>query len=228
MNLGGMGMKLAGVLATLLLFSVSGARAQSVSQGSYLLLPPAPNFFAAASPVPAALALSARPAPAPAPAPAPQSVQGVFPEQYWQVYAGFTYMRFYEVPGTVVNTAGFQGSMAYYFKDWLAAEGEVSGGTGTEPGRTDNFVFSGAGLRARYVPSRAYSVWLHGDGGVAYFAPKVPYGGPTAFAYQLGAGLDLNVNRHLGYRAEADFVGSFLFGTYQLSPRIAAGVVYTF
>ena len=58
-------MKLAGVLAAILLFSVSGVGAQSIQapiQASpYFLVPAAPNFFAAATPTPAALALSAAP-----------------------------------------------------------------------------------------------------------------------------------------------------------------------
>jgi hypothetical protein len=223
-----MGMKLAGVLIAVLISCISGARAQAVPSSPYLLLPPAPNFFAPALPAPAALALSASRAPAPAPVPMPQSVQGVYPEQYWQVYLGYTYFRFYEVPGTVVNTSGFQGSMAYYCKEWLAAEGEVNGGVGTQTGQSAKFVFGGAGLRARYAPSRAYDIWLHALGGGARYSPQVAYGGPNAFAYEVGAGFDLNMNRHLSYRAEADVIGSAFFSTYQLSPRLALGVVYNF
>ena len=219
-------MKCAGILAAVLLFSVSGARAQSIEASPYFLLPPAPNFFAAAAPAPAALALTA--APAPTPAPAPQSVQGVFPAQYWQFYVGYSYLRFYEVPGTTVNTNGVSASMAYYMKDWLAAEGEVNGGVAKQNGITAKSMFAGGGVRARYSLSHGYDVWLHALGGLSHFTPQTSYGSDSAFAYEVGAGLDLNMTRHLSYRGEADFVGSMFFGTYQLSPRVSAGVVCNF
>jgi hypothetical protein len=229
-----MGMKLAGVLAAILVFSVSAARAQSIQapiQASpYLLLPASPNFFAAVTPAPAALALSAAPAPAPAPQPAPmpQSVQGVFPGQYWQFYIGYSYLRFYEVPGTTVGTNGVQASMAYSLKDWLAVEGEVNGGVAKENGVTSKLVFAGGGLRAKYSMTRGYDVWVHAVGGGAHLTPETSYGGENALAYEFGAGADLNMTRHLGYRGEVDFVGTRYFSTYQLSPRISGGVVYNF
>jgi Outer membrane protein beta-barrel domain len=225
-------MKLAGVLAAILLFSVSGVRAQSmqapIQASPYFLVPAAPNFFAAATPAPAALALSAASAPAPAPAPAPQSVQGVFPSQYWQLYIGYSYLRFYEVPGTTVNASGVQASMAYNLKDWLAAEGEVNGGVAKQSGVSSKLLFAGAGLRAKYNISRGYDVWVHAVGGGAHLTPETSYGGENALAYEFGAGADLNMTRHLSYRAELDLLGTRYFSTYQVSPRLSGGLVYNF
>src|SRR5271156_6377434 len=52
-----------------------------------------------------------------APAEPPQEVHGVFPSYPAQMYAGVTYMRFYEVPNLTTSMTGFDFSMAYYLRN---------------------------------------------------------------------------------------------------------------
>ncbi len=227
-----MGMKLA-ILVSILLVCACAAGAQTSGDGTLLIGAPTPaiNQFAtnAAYSVFSRDAMLAAARPAPAPAPMPQQVQGVFPITYWQASFGFTYERFYELPGIHTNTSGFDLSMAYFFKPWMAAEGLINGGFGTQTGQSAKAVFSGGGLRARRAMPGGTEVWVHGDLGGAHFEPKTNYGGEGAFGYQLGAGMDFNAHRqHMSYRVEADIVGTTFFGTYQISPKAEAAIVYKF
>jgi hypothetical protein len=158
-----------------------------------------------------------------------QEVQGVLPLMNWQGSAGFTYTRFYEVPGTVVNTSGFNSSMEYFFKPWVAGEGEVSAGVGSQLGKSTQSVFTGGGLRLQMPLSPTLNVWIHGLAGGAHFSPKTAFGSTGSFGYEAGAGFDLTPERRrLGYRVGVDLLGTSFFGTYQMSPKITAGIVYKF
>ena len=158
-----------------------------------------------------------------------QEVQGVMPLMSWQGSAGFTYMRFYEVPGATVNSSGFNSSVAYFVKPWAAAEGEVNIGVGSQLGKATESVFTGGGLRLQMPVSPTLNVWIHGLAGGASFTPKTTFGSTSAFGYELGGGFDLiPERRRLGYRVGVDLLGTSFFGTYQMSPKITAGIVYKF
>jgi hypothetical protein len=228
-------MKFIGILAAIVVVSASAAQAQSVSDSLLLLSAPAPSLQQAVvnplftTALRGALLASAQPAPVPAPAPMPQYVQGVYPLLYWQGSLGFTYSRFYELPGTAINTPGFNMSMAYFFKEQLAAEGEVDGGFGSTNGTATRSAFAGGGVRARIAGPRAMELWVHGLAGGAHFGPKTSFGGTGAFGYELGGGVDLKAHHEkMAYRVEGDLIGTSFFGTYQLSPKVALGIVYKF
>ena len=220
-----------GAALAILLFGAAATSAQTVSEGSLLVTAPTPSINRAmatplfSSALRGALLNSARPAPAPA----PQEIEGVFPSYFWQASVGFTYTRFYEVPGTVVSTSGFNGSMAYYVKPWVAAEGVIDAGVGKQLGQSVQSVFTGAGLRLSASQSDALTFWIHGDAGEAHFSPKTSFGGENAFGYQAGAGVDVSPRHHkLAYRLGVDMLGTSFFGTYQVSPKVSAGIVYKF
>ena len=177
---------------------------------------------------PKALPWASLPVPAP-PEPAPQGVQGVFPNHNWQAYVGYTYLRFYEAPNHTINENGFNVSAAYYFKDWIAADGELVAVFGSSGGANTSFVLGAAGPRLRWSTGHGPEVWLHALVGGAYSSPKTPYGGQDAFGFELGGGIDINSrHRRIAYRLQADIVGTRFFSTYQYSPKISAGIVYKF
>lgn len=222
-----------GFLAAAFFFVACAAGAQSAPETSLLIAAPSASLgHSFTYPVYSAFAhngLLSSALPAPAPAPAPQQVQGVFPITYWQASVGYSYMRFYELPNTAVNTSGFDISMAYFFKPWLAGEGELGGGIGSQIGQRAKSVFAGGGLRARKAGPRGTELWIHGVVGVAHFEPKTTYGGESAPGFEMGGGMDLNAHRErMAYRLEADLIATSFFGTYQVSPKIGAGIVYKF
>jgi hypothetical protein len=178
-----------------------------------------------------AMLAAARPAPAPAPSPEPmpQQVQGVYPQLYWQASVGYSYLRFYQLPSTAVGTNGVSFSMAYFFKPWIAGEGVVDGGFGSQGGVRAGTAFGGGGVRVRMAGARATELWLHADGGVAHFSPKTNFGSDKAIAGQVGGGVDFKAhNEKMAYRVEADLVGTEFYGTYQVSPKVGFGVVFQF
>src|SRR5271156_7167140 len=114
------------------------------------------------------------------PAAMPQDVQGVFNKYSWDLYAGYTYFRFYEVPGTVSNMNGGNISAVYYYRDWLGADAELMAVYGSQPGQNSWLVFGGIGPRGRYVGPKGIDVWAHAMIGGMWITPHTPYGGQGA------------------------------------------------
>ena len=169
--------------------------------------------------------------PAPrAPSPQQPTVYGVFQTFNWQLYGGYTYVRFYEVPGVTKNLNGFEIGMVYYPKGlWVGAEGQLVGAFGSQAGTTAKFALAMGGPRFRWSKPRAVELWAHGLVGGTHFIPQTPYGSQSSFAYEVGGGVDILAHHHrIAYRAGADMVGTRYFNTYQYSPLITAGIVYKF
>lgn len=168
------------------------------------------------------------------PADPPQDVYGVRPTFPFQAYIGYTFLRFYEIPGTSVNTNGFNYSIVYFpgqLKDWVGLDGEFLLGLGDQYPYQARFLLGLGGVRLRAAPfaGRAIEVWLHGLAGATHFTPQTSYGNQGAFAYELGGGVDLNMRRsRYSIRVGADMVGTHYFGTGQFSPKISTGFVYKF
>jgi hypothetical protein len=241
-------MKQATFLLGIALLCAGSAAAQSNSAGSLSLAPTASNAsqitlpaitpldLALPSGVPAAppptsfndaLALPA--APAPSEPAEPQNVQGVFQNFDWQAYVGYTYVRFFEVPGIQVNTNGLNFGVVYYFKDWLGADGEFVGTFGTQYGDNAKFLMGMGGVRVRHAMEHNIEVWAHVLGGASKYRPETAFGKQTSVAYEVGGGVDLNTHRRrLAYRISVDAAGTAFFNTYQVSPKISAGVVFKF
>ncbi len=193
-----------------------GVRAQ-LNTGSQLLL---------ASPAPA---LAAVPAAGLAAAEPPQGVHGVLPSYYWQVFGGYTFFRFYALPNTTENMNGFSFAVAFYPRQWIAADGEVMAAFGSQSGVNSRFAAGMGGVRFRLPTERELEFWVHGLAGGAHFLPQTIFGGENAFAYEAGGGVDLNPHHgRFTYRLEGDVVGTHFFGTYQASPKVSVGLVYKF
>jgi hypothetical protein len=229
------------VLAGLIVLwaSVAGAQGNAIQSWNLSSVSLVPSPFAAST-TPAAVPSGALGLPGGLPAssplnpavnggPEPQQVQGVFVTYDWQAYFGYTFLKFYEVPGLSPNTNGFNFSVQYYFKDWFAADGEFVGTHVTQGGQGGWFVFGGGGPRFRWSLPRGVELWGHGLVGYSHFGPQTPYGGQNAFAYELGAGVDFNIHHQKwALRLAGDMIGTTYFGTEQYSPKFSAGVVYKF
>jgi hypothetical protein len=187
---------------------------------------PSGSLFPAAAPS-ASAALPA--APTPNASANSQDVYGVYQNFPLQVFVGYTFTRFYETPSLAQNLNGFDLGLAYYFNNWLAADGEFAMGIGSQGGESSRLCFGGAGPRVRWAGPAGIEIWGHGLAGHSCFVPQTPYGGQDGFAFEGGAGIDINAHhRRYAYRIQADAVGTRLFGTYQYSPRITAGIVIKF
>jgi hypothetical protein len=164
------------------------------------------------------------------PSPDPQVVIGVRQNYPFQLYVGYTFLRFYEVPGTNINTNGFNYSIVYYPKDWIGPDGEFVLTLGDQYPYQAKFLLGMGGVRARMRPfQRNIDTWVHVLVGRSHFVPQTAYGKQGAFAYEVGGGVDLNTsNGRYAIRAGADMVGTRYFNTNQFSPKISVGFVYKF
>lgn len=197
---------------------------------TYAIAPATPASPAANSPVALTPSPFASPAQPPAlPAAMPQDVQGVFEKYDWDVYAGYTFFRFYEVPGVTSNMNGGNISAVYWYRDWLGADAEVMATYGSQPGQNSWLVFAGIGPRFRYTGPKGIDLWAHALVGGMYITPQTPYGGQGAVAGLAGVGVDLNAHsRHIALRLAVDGIASRYFNTYQISPKASVGLVYKF
>ena len=186
-----------------------------------------PLYAMAVPAAPAPAWPSPSPLPSAAPAEPPQGVYGVLQNYEWQVYGGYAFLRFYELPNTILNMNGFDVSVAYYYRGgWIAAEGAIVGAFGSQ---SSKFAQGMGGAKLRWSKPRAVELWVHGLVGGAHQAPQTPYGSQTAFGFEGGGGLDINAHhRRISYRVEGDVIGTRFFGTYQYSPMMTVGVVYKF
>lgn len=227
-------------LFVFLFISAGSARAQvnqadSLGSGSFSAsleaARPANTLFAMApQPVPAMPEPVASALASPVPA-EPQGVYGVLQEYDWQVYGGYTFLKFYEVPGTLPNMNGFDFDVDYYLHaSSFGIEGGVTGVLASVAGVNDKLASAMGGVHYRWSQRGRADLWIHGLAGVAHLVPQTAFGGTNAFGYQVGGGLDMAAGRskRFGYRVEGDLVGTTFFGTTQYSPKVSVGIFYKF
>jgi len=207
-------MRYLALLAVAVLTFAGGACAQLSASSQLLLGSPAPALAAA----PVAGLAAAEP---------PQQVHGVLPSYYWQVYGGYTFFRFYALPNTTENMNGFSFAVAFYPREWIAADGEVTAVFGSQSGVSSRFAAGMGGVRLRMPTGRELEFWVHGLVGGAHFDPQTIFGGENALAYEAGGGVDLNPHHgRFTYRLQGDVLATHFFGTYQASPKVSVGLVY--
>jgi hypothetical protein len=209
-------------------FSVDPAPAAStaIRLTPFAPLPDAP--VVSASPLASAAASSTPLSLSLAPAAAPQDVTSVFQTYAWQAYIGYTFFRFYELPGLTENMNGFDINMVYYFKNWVGAEGDLSATHATQADISSWFAFGGGGPRFRWSARRGLEFWAHALVGISHFTPQTAFGNQHALAYTFGGGVDLPFKPRWSLRVGADAVGSQYFSTHQWSPKASVGVVFKF
>jgi hypothetical protein len=207
---------------------VAGASAASNSTDSNSLVAaetapasPASNTFATAFPSDSGSSSNDQQQP---------TVHGVFQNYNWQATAGYTFFRFYIVPHVQSNMNGLNLGLVYYpGGKWFGGDGEFIGAWGSADGLSTKYVQAMGGPRFRWSAPRGLEVWGHGLIGGSHLLPQTNLGNQSAFAYEVGGGVDLNVHqRRFAYRVSANMVGTRYFGTYQYSPNVSAGVVFKF
>jgi opacity protein-like surface antigen len=182
------------------------------------------NTLPGALPSSTPLSLSLLPAP---PAP-PQDVTSVFETYAWQIYGGYTFQRFYELPGITQSMNGFNFSAVYYWKDWFGVDGEFAATHATQDNVSSWFLFGGGGPRFRWSAKKGIEVWAHALAGYSHFTPQTPAGLQHAFAYELGGGVDLPFTERWAIRLGGDAMCTTYFNTHQFSPVAHAGLVFRF
>ncbi len=151
------------------------------------------------------------------------------PEYEWELYAGYSFFNFYEVPNITNLENGFDVAATFFPRaGWIGFEGDMQATFGHQLGCTSKFVLGSGGVRLRWARPKGMQFFLHGLAGGSHYFPQTAYGGPNAFAYEAGGGVDVAHGRRMAIRGEVDAVGTRFFGTYQYSPKVSIGVVFKF
>lgn len=159
----------------------------------------------------------------------------------YELSAGYAFRSYYQSSGSTPYLKGWYVSGDYNLRRWLGAEAEVMGAymdQGIILGKTRIYDVL-VGPKLFPLGHRKLTPFGHVLLGAARYSNTVPpvglYGSATttatAYAWEAGGGLDLNLSPHWGIRlVQADFGGANFFGgsTSHGSRRIVAGVVYRF
>jgi len=197
----------------------------------------APLLFAEASPNSADVAFTAVAAvPVSSPGANPAAAQQVSPlgvsgSYNWQLYAGYTFFNFYEVPNFHNVENGFDLGVTYYPGGGrFGGEGDLMATFGGQAGCISKFTLASGGVRVRWQGPEGTQFWVHGLVGGTHFFPQTAYGSQNALGYVMGGGVDVDRAgwRRLALRLEVDAVGTRFFGSYQYSPKVSAGIVFKF
>jgi hypothetical protein len=159
---------------------------------------------------------------------APLGVSGFY---NWQLYAGYTFFNFYEVPNFHNVEDGFDLGVTYYpGGGWIGGEGDLMSTFGAQAGCISKFTLASGGVRFRWQGPHGTQFWVHGLVGGTHFFPQTAYGGQNALGYVMGGGFDVSPagHRRLALRLGVDAVGTRFFSTYQYSPKVSAGIVFKF
>jgi hypothetical protein len=160
----------------------------------------------------------------------------------YELSAGYAYRSYYQSSGSTPYLKGWYVSGDRNLRRWLGAEAEGMGvymDQGIILGKTRIYdVLIGPKLFP--LGHRKFTPFGHVLLGAARYSNTVPpvglYGSvtrtATAFAWEAGGGLDMNLSKHWGIRLlQADFGGANFFGSSSAnrnSRRLVVGVVYRF
>jgi hypothetical protein len=230
------------------LANTSMAGYSSSQQGSWLIAGSQPlgasainfaDFRSAALAQPADLAsASAAVNWSPASAATPPSAADPGPSQHGSTYSDEPYRFEISVGVAVVRfrssiysatAIGLNTSVAYYWKDWLAVEGNVVPAFAPTIYQNEHVKYLGYAGGAKVVFSHSGLVpWVHGLVGGAHILPQTGLGGKSAFQIQTGGGADYALNPRISARVGADYVFTHFFGESQNNFQAYAGFVYHF
>jgi len=168
-------------------------------------------------------------APSANPPPAPQTTYRYTERDYrLEIALGIAVVRFrssaYYATGVGTHTA-----VAYYLKDWLAAEGVITTAFAPAIFANENVKYLGYAGGAKFAGGRArFEPWAHVLAGGIHMIPKTSLGGKNGFEITAGAGVDYGLTPRVSLRAEGDYLRSHLFGQWQNSAQGIAAVVVHF
>jgi len=151
----------------------------------------------------------------------------------WQFGFGYQYQKF-AIGGVSANERlGTNTDLTYFWQPDLALEAEVTTGfSRNSPAPLDyHTVIYAAGVKYPLWRKGRWEPWVHGLAGGAYVRhSQTASGAPSANGLALvgGGGVDFPLWLRFGARVQTDFVGTRVFGSFQKSIAISAGVVIYF
>jgi len=154
-----------------------------------------------------------------------------------EISASGTFNRYSAPSGYTLDMAGWVGSGSYNLKNWLGVELEPSGAYSNKEllGLTSVY---GVLVGPQFFPFRHHKLtpWAHFLFGESYYRDSIPPTGgypakvdsDFAFAWEAGAGVDLNLKKRWGARLQFDYDPTRFFGDKPGQPdyRVSFGFIY--
>jgi hypothetical protein len=127
------------------------------------------------------------------------------------------------------TAVGANTSVAYYWKDWLALEGNVLPAFAPTIYQNEHIKYLGYAGGAKVVFGHHGLVpWAHGLAGGSHILPQTALGGQHSIQLQAGGGADYFFTPQISARIGADYVFTHFFGEVQNNFQAYAGLVVHF
>lgn len=166
--------------------------------------------------------------PEPSPKVSPRMMYSDRDDYRWQLGLGVSFERFRSSIYSA-SAVGTTTSLTYFLSDFLGVEGDVN--TFFAPTIWQNehikLVNYGFGPKFEWRQPR-WEPWFHTLFGGTHALPQTADHGKNGFGVQLGGGADYRLLPRLSARAEVDYVGTRLFGTWQNSGQATLSLVFHF
>jgi hypothetical protein len=179
---------------------------------------------------PAAEAIPPRPAKsasAAASKPKPKTYYNENPNK-WQLGLAFALVRF-RSSVYYASAPGLNSSLAYWWKDWVAIEGSVTSAFAPPVFANEHFRYLGYGAGPKFLFGHGrLEPWAHGLVGGVHLIPQTGNGGRNGAEFTLGGGVDYLINDVISAKGGVDYLGTHMFGEWQSSVQIVAGLSLRF
>jgi hypothetical protein len=164
----------------------------------------------------------------PAPAPRPRFIYSDRDDFRWQLGLGVSFERFRSNIYSA-SAVGTTTSLAYFLSDFLGIEGDVNTFFAPTIWQKEHIKLVNYGVGPKFAWRRPrWEPWFHGLFGGTHALPQTAGHSKNGFAVQLGGGADYRLLPRLSARAEVDYVGTKLFGTWQNNGQATLSLVFHF
>ncbi len=146
----------------------------------------------------------------------------------WQLGVAVALVRF-RSSVYYASAPGFNTSLAYWWKEWVAIEGSVTTAFAPPVFANEHFRYLSyaAGPKFSFGHGRL-EPWAHALAGGVHLIPQTASGGQNGAEITLGGGVDYVINDVISAKAGVDYLGTHMFGEWQSSAQIVAGFSFRF
>jgi hypothetical protein len=161
-------------------------------------------------------------------APAPQVINRGRENDRWELGLGFTYVKF-RSPAIHQNMLGLNTTGAYFPRDWIGVEGNITAAFGGTIFMDDLTKYGGfTGGPKIVIQRRRWEPWVHALVGMAHVNPQLARVGKNGVAVQVGGGADYTLRGPLAVRMEGDWVLTHLYSRSQNNFQLVIGLALHF
>lgn len=146
----------------------------------------------------------------------------------WQLGLAFALVRF-RSSVYYASAPGLNSSLAYWWKEWVAIEGSVTSAFAPPVFANEHFRYLGYGAGPKFSFGHGrLEPWAHGLVGGVHLIPQTGNGGRNGAEFTLGGGVDYLINDVISAKGGVDYLGTHMFGEWQSSVQVVAGLSLRF